>query len=488
MDINRISAFLDAFEKEHIGYLLKIEVKGINLWHCIKKPIYHGLRHKYISTSSQVRKKNIRLYLIQKTIVYFLKLIWAFITKRNATLVVTNSANKLSKDEWGNCLDPFIDHLILSGTIKRYLYFEHLSNTISTYGTAVKRDFNNDGIRIPINFLKRFCSKSRSLKNDINILNQKIRDFANKEGYNIILPVDMLMNIVSRFLAELKWQSFVLRLLRPRRILIVDGIPDGLIVAAKKRGVKTYELQHGFISYVKSEYIISSNFRHLKNKMPVTDYVCVFGNYFKDFLLQSGFWDKENIIVLGSASVEKKRASSKPIFDFNRIEAIFTGQPSMFSHSKFFLHEMSKLSFCGKIYIKPHPLERLENINFYKKLVEDNKNKFAFVQPSENIMDSLNEKNLLISYYSTTLIEAAALGYPCITISTEAFPNGINDLFYQQFVEIFRPLQTPFQLVNLFKQLRDNDSFAKQWCENSYKVGSYFYAIDYFKNIKYFQE
>jgi len=493
MHFQNIARFLKEFEIEHEAFLLKTEVYGWNAWSILKKPLYNQMRiegiYKDTVQNNKTWKRALNSFYISYLYIY--KLVISSIFKRSNPFFVSFNGNRVDVNSNEQYINPFIDPLILNSIEPNYLYFESFGRRKKKKG-AINYDINNDGKNFPLILIEKFFIKDIQFKNVANDIHEKLAEFISKNGYENSIPKLLLFRILKRYYADYLWQNILLKVFKPKCIFIVDGIPSGLLGAAKRNGIRVYEFQHGIIGENKFEYIVSEKFKELSNKMPYPDYVCVFGEYFKTLLLKSKFWKEEQILVLGNYSIENRRVNRK-INNINlqsntNLKLLWATQPSVHKDSCNFLTTLMHLHFNAVVYIKPHPLEQKENLEKYYQLGIKNPNRIILLDSQNSLLDSLTGKHFLVSYHSTAILEAAALGFPTITISTKQFPCGINSYLMDDFSDIIKVIENPIQLKEFISLFYTDKNKYDFWKSETEKIGSYFFKDDYFNNIKAFTE
>lgn len=155
----------------------------------------------------------------------------------------------------------------------------------------------------------------------------------------------------------------------------------------------------------------------------------------------------------------------------------------MFLQIREWLEDLSSSGISGiKISVKKHPLEPVHQSKWYTEFARAHFNIFE-IEEKPDLLNALTGKHLLIGFHSTSLLEALSVGVPVITICTTQLPLGINSMLNINLSEVIKPVRDEHEIKKLIKQFKSDTNFATQWSAESYKVGSAFFAKDYYKNV-----
>ena len=209
-------------------------------------------------------------------------------------------------------------------------------------------------------------------------------------------------------------------------ILNDDALPPSraLLLVSKELNIPTIEIQHGLYQ---SQNIIPTG--------KYSDYVFVWGEYFKKLYLDKGIKEKDKIKVLGNPYELQNNFNLN-----NRINGknvYYLGQNFEDYNSELLdlkletITELDKL--CNKLKLnfiyRPHPQE---NRGFLKSKLPNVK----FTSKWENLLDSFKKGTIFISFNSTTIVEAALCSKICIQLKNYPIPSdnfeklGICPTFY----------------------------------------------------------
>jgi hypothetical protein len=477
---------LEAFESENLDWLLNADLDGWNLWHTLKKPLYYRLKNakrpKKAADGAQGNGSSHWRYWLREAPKYFLDVLRCGLQARGRAVIISDSVNKRGGED-GRYIDIFLDALVTTGAVKEYVYVESSSQFRFCRPSAVEMDINRDGQNLVVAVLRRLNSLRPSVKNAAAALSERLRSFFG-DG-QVPLNERELTQLLCNFVGQRQWYSLLWKLLRPSRIFIVDGIPDGLMAAARKRTIPVYEFQHGHVVRNKPDYIVRGEFGRCKDKIARPDYIFVFGDYFRDLLLRDGFWSQDEVVSLGSYLVDRARESSqfRPPAPGQSLNVLWATQPSAYTPMQTFLSELETHDLTGiRVTIRAHPMEPEANVAWYRDLASRHPERFV-MDDSRDIFAALKGKHLLVSLHSTTLIEALALGYPVVTLGLGRYVRGINDLLEVDVSDVIRPVAGPGELALLLEKLRTDGAALQDWARHSATRGAYFFAEHYLQNV-----
>jgi len=225
---------------------------------------------------------------------------------------------------------------------------------------------------------------------------------------------------------------------KPKSIFIpyeTGPIALSILIACYRNNIKTFGIQHGLIYKNNSDYM-HNNFRNFSNLngFPLPDTLLLFGKYTLE-LLKSQNYPEKNLTVLGNIeffdvnkihntlSIKKiitkySLPTNKKIILFatSRIQNFYRGVGG--DHDERVLKSLLN-SFGNSdeylIILKPHPSEFIET---YSKIISSyNVNNFKIIQG--NLFELIFVSNLVISIFSTVLVDSIALKKSTLRIKFE---------------------------------------------------------------------
>jgi len=197
----------------------------------------------------------------------------------------------------------------------------------------------------------------------------RIIDEVRKSGFN--LSKDKISYSHKLFIIR----YWIFRFLIPKgsikKAYIVSAYSYSEICAVlKERGVEIIELQHGMIVPEHRGY----NYAVRDESLPTPDYVNVYNNFWKQELIDAGYYPQERIRVTGRLKYELIRHN----LHFNKRFIVFTGQGLLREEVIRFLKNgaliITKLNTNLDILYLPHPNESESDIKNMRKALQNYKN------------------------------------------------------------------------------------------------------------------
>lgn len=249
-----------------------------------------------------------------------------------------------------------------------------------------------------------------------------------------------------------------------------------LICACIEKKIKTVGIQHGGLIVQHPDYI-HDIFHSTDNPygMPIPDTLMVFGEYYKNALIKQANYPSDKIMVFGNPvyfdidqilkqldpqQIKKKYniPSNKKIILFTT--ALFQKYYSQGGHRDYdeqILEEIAK-KFSSKeqyvIIIKPHPSETY--LESYKKILEKYNCKNFIIQQG-NLFELIHISDIVISVFSTSLIDSVLLNTPTIRVT---FPGTeVAEIFTDNNIFLESNLE---QLEENMIELLENDDLRKR--------------------------
>jgi hypothetical protein len=166
--------------------------------------------------------------------------------------------------------------------------------------------------------------------------------------------------------------------------------------------------------------------------MAVPDRILVFGAMWRELFTAQGFWTREQIVPVGTARIERYRGAaearvSRPRGD--RLRILFTTQWTCREPAIAFWNAvLDGAAAAGappfELLLKVHPGERRHEAT-YRAVADRHPGRARIVPAADNTFQAMIEADLVVSYHSTSLIEAAALGVPAVSIQGGAAAGGL---------------------------------------------------------------
>ena len=466
---------IDKFIKfEYEEDLFNKEIQGVKFWHYIRFSIYDNeiLKRKY--NLGQAHSNLSGKKFITK-VWYKLKQIPNFILRNplyrldQRDILVLNHQRRVKNGKYYDCI--YTDK-ILENIKKSYYVFEepYLEKHFRPIRTKNIRYFDY------INFIKAakkiffkfinqnygaLCSKDiNELYLLFNAINKVFN--VNIEKHKAIKDVE---NLILNYKISKKYYEKILNKIKPKIIIEIVSYSYSKLLfneIAKERGIKTIELQHGFMG----KYHIAYNFYRKLELETFPEYIFLFGDFWKSnkrFPLE-----KDNLIVTGFPYFESKlkeltinnRKSSK------KENILFISGGDVGKQLSKLAIELDKLIDHKKynIIYKLHPGEYdrwkrtypwLVNSTF--KIVDNNK---------KDIYYFLNKAGYLIGVTSTVIFEGLGFNLKIFVYKIYGY-KYMEELYENNYAQLITSADDIINQLNNDKKNIKNKEFF--WKSNSLK-------------------
>lgn len=260
-----------------------------------------------------------------------------------------------------------------------------------------------------------------------------------------------------------------LKIAKPDYIVLrSDGPPleRAMVLASKKLGIITFTIQHG----LEDSSCLFEN--------EVSDFILLWGKYFKNLFLSSSKRKSEHIYILGLPYLIKGVGSAK---EKNRRNICYLGQ-DLERYNKNFLQPKLKTlksldEVCKKIGLnlvyRPHPGDD-------RRLLQEKLPEVSFTAKNEKLEETFQSSEVFISFSSTSLVEAAmsqkiALQLMSFPVKSGNFEKlGICTKSFQTIKELENYLEKIVKAPDL-KEFRIK--FNSDYIETKYNPGQRFLEI-----------
>jgi len=314
----------------------------------------------------------------------------------------------------------------------------------------------------------------------------KLVNFMKYQGVDIsqlVLPI-----VESQFLKDapdlevltMIWRQ-LLKIWKPKLIIVNDGYGKAaipVVIAAKLEGVITVEQQHGVIGRGHFAYLVPRQIITETN-FPLCDFMIVWGNHFKSFLVNSDVFQDSQVVVCGSPRIDGLLNKSTSDIKIRNELVIKKGIPIVLYASNSvaldwmdeLLDGIQKAEQTDDIYwlIKIHPRERTKQI-WTNKIKQRHIKNIQVLGGDFDFYTLLRACDIHVSFSSTTLIEAAVLGKPNLGLDVHGIvdPPGFaqaNAFLPVAPIDLGSTVELLLSDSILIKNLvADQKKFAIDWC------------------------
>lgn len=252
--------------------------------------------------------------------------------------------------------------------------------------------------------------------------------------------------------------------------LICHYHKEGQILALKRNQIKCLELQHGLISSQDIFYVFPSQIKQTLLDCLFPDKIYVFGQYFKNILLNGNEFNENQIEVLGyylfqNHSSQEIHQEIKKVTE-NKKLIVITTQTYMHNQYITYIKKLSKEIEDSKnspnyiIVVKPHPYE---NITTYTNAFNKLNNIWVCNIPIHILFQHAATH---ISIYSTTLYDAMRYNLQNFSLRWDGFEDYVDEIINN----------------NVAQKLEKHENFLKKNHEHQSTVDYKFFYSDFNKD------
>jgi len=424
---NNILAELSYLEKKfHVANLFKY--KNTTSWINIKDYLYSKSLNNVVKSAtanskSFINKNGFVLFLLS------LKHYFKIILKREEVILYAGAGSGLF-----NHNDKFLDSYIpkeLENENVLYLLSAEYPDKLIQYKDYIK-NHNIIIYSFLLAPLKSILTKILLRINKIKIDNSFLDEL---EKRNYLFKRQELEYVHARFIVSCYLYKFLLANLKIKKAYVVSAYSNTeLISVLKEKSIEIIELQHGVIGSVHRGY----NYAIKDKLLPTPKKVYVYDKFWKQELLNAGYYEEEQIKITGRLKYE---LVNKELSLYDNRYIVFTGQGGFF-------HEIVKLLSNAIEYLNnknikliyiPHPNESQADISYLKdRLIDDN---IIILSTKDYTTEQYIYSSLAhISVYSSCHFDA--IYYKNKTFVYDVMNDNPMNYYSNQFKEIFINIKT----------------------------------------------
>jgi hypothetical protein len=379
--------------------------EGLLIWPVLRYPLFRYINDYYSNFESFQTQRNIGLRSLQLLLkVTFAQNSFKFLFVPNLEYLYFGSGITNVKNKEGKYHNRVSDDLLLLAEKESFIIEQY-----NSYDFKYPRTHKQHAASLIFDVLYAVFIKFGFIRlnahevNQINVITKNARETFSKLGNK---EDNELKGLFTKQLLKAKAQYYLfhkLFYLKKPRILFVEDASYGtnsfIIKAAKDRGIKVGELQHGFVGRNHMAYNYADNIAQS------TDYQ----QYLPDYFLTYGdFWAEEINLPSKKVSIGKPSIqidATKESSQINQNKILFVSSGNTFQETKKALQTiLNGLDNANiKLLFRPHPLEN----NVEKKYRELLKLGME-IDLNANVYDSIRESQCIIGDISTVLYEALA--------------------------------------------------------------------------------
>ncbi len=345
------------------------------------------------------------------------------------------------------------------------------SRDLSNHPTFLYKYCNKEICKIADKESKKLSKKWEKIKKDIKFDSQ--REMLIFQNYLPALDFTFSKEFIEIIISS---YEILHKILRENKIncVILDGfgsIPErSMIRATYDLNIPCLRLQHGFRTPINNRWLYPENC-----------YACMFNQEIKESIVENG-GKKENIFVTGATflgklpeKTKKSNLKKQVLFCTNSLV-----EESIMEKNKYFkiveqiLSELKRQN--TEIIIKMHPSERYQNL--YKKIIKKlNIKNIKIYQniPQKETYNLISNSDMLISFYSTIILEANLMGIPTLEIDYEEQRDMMDLTFGKDKAVVMLDPEKPEIIEEYLNNKKKIDLLKK---ERKALINRAFYKID----------
>ena len=231
------------------------------------------------------------------------------------------------------------------------------------------------------------------------------------------LPIKWIKKRYLHFYWGKKFHKWLLNRVQPEYALIISPGNYDLFAAARERGMRTIELQHGALSQEHLFYNWHASSLKYKHQMPIAGELFLHGDFSKDEMNTLGFWG-ESLKVVGSLRMDSYR-KNKPSKSNEHCTLLFCSQGVERQKVIELFTELLKISRSKlelELYIKLHPGYESDSEPYTEAFNNYENVKIVHGKSFPSTYELICRSHFHISLYSSTHYESLALGTPTIIL------------------------------------------------------------------------
>lgn len=290
---------------------------------------------------------------------------------------------------------------------------------------------------------------------------EQLNKFSDEDLENIRIAFDQFFN-------SYRSNSRILKVLKPELAYFVCHYhKEGFILALKRNGIKTIELQHGLIAPEDIFYVFPDKVKAIKEKALFADEIWVYGEFWKQRLLKGYEYGENQIKILGyyqyeNLSVPHSIASQLTKLKGNKKVVLFTSQVTLAKEVSeyllFLANDIKNKQLDYVIWLKMHPSE---NKNMYAAL--DGVDNIVIVEENPEYLFAY--ANLVVSVFSTTLYDAFRYNLPCFSLYIKEYADYVNSVVESGVAALIYNDQNPIEFLS--NSSKANVSEYYEECDNN---------------------
>lgn len=315
------------------------------------------------------------------------------------------------------------------------LYFDRIVDALDgqcvvVLESAVKRNFPYD-LHFPV--VSRWLQLRSMSADDIAFREELRKSFARITEARIFSDAE-LRNIRAAyqlFFDHYRSWHAVAALLQPKKAILGQHYHrEGLLLALKRLGIVSVELQHGLIAEEDVFYVFPAAVRPVIDRALFADTILVYGEFWKQRLLKGCEYPEGRIGIIGYYHFEAQgenlqlRETLEQFKDEGNLLLVTTQtslHPYFIAYLDWLAKDIRDKELPWKIVVKPHPAEKK---GIYDVLTSNDN--VCIVEGNLEHLFPLCDLHL--SIYSTTLFDAIRFGIKSYALYVSAYGDYVNSM------------------------------------------------------------
>ena len=425
-----LKIFIDWEDKNNLE---NIFIRNFPIWFLVREELFSALIFKdtkfKIFTNKTPKNQSLYSLISHKNIFWgiFRSIYSSFKKYGNEILAISYPRNR-RKDNEGYYFDLYYDPIFdFKNSINSYIF------ELPMYNHEVihyKNNWKNKRVIFgDLFYLKELflTELNCDYAQQVDIICNKYSELFLK--YTGILPdLEILRKkIIDRLQRNLKRINLFQKLLdhfSPKIIMLTCGYSPSMKIltqCAKEKDIKVIEFQHAHIYPSHIGYNYCPRWYDIKKYLPIPDKLLIFGEFYKEQLLFSGYCHDSDLVVAGNPfnydciNAGKNRPLMNMRKTFKYIVLVISQYPAINEIIKFLegFYNYPEILFV----IKTHP-NFIEEEKIYRNKLNI-KEKNIMIVSQGNIFDYLFDCDVSLGIYSSGLIDSISMNVPACVIDTK---------------------------------------------------------------------
>ncbi len=366
--------------------------------------------------------------------------------KKSRVIVKTYSSARVESE--GNLYkDVYFDDLLRE--LRDFSKIESVNNRIF-FQRGKKALYKSDMTTTGLNIVASQLIKTGGPRVAADVA-QKLGGLLQKEkGLERFSPSAVTASVLSFYWTK-KLYHWLLGKTKPKYVFVADPGEYEIVTAAKERGIKVIEFQHGIGDRHNSSYSWPADALPHKAHMPLPDRIFLYGDYWMKELNAGGFWNEE-LCPVGSLRIDGYRKAA--IQNNGRLNILITTQGiDVDKIIEFILKFMNCAAGQHDLHMifKLHPLYE-NSKRRYQEAFSGSKNiEVLLGNEGPSTFELLMKSSLHASISSACHYDALALGVPTVILPFTT-QETVMHLCKDGHASLARTPQDLWQLVSTMEQ------------------------------------